>query len=156
MLSAEAAALIEDNLERVQFTRDSEAKNVKRSMEILNDILLPHQQQRLAQLTLRLKVEQYGLPILAEEPEIKELGFPAETFKKLEEATNQAQAKKEGIIKKARDEYTAIVQKAERECQEEIRAVMTPTQQQLLDSLLGPPIGQAEQPVAAAEKTGPK
>lgn len=140
VLNNEAASLIQDNDEHTKYITESETANVARSMETLCEILLPHQLKRLDQLVLRLKVEQFGLPILRDEPEVTHLGFPGETLERLQEATEKAHEEKQLAMQAAYQAYVEAVKKAELDCQEKIMGVLTPVQRQALDELLGPPL----------------
>lgn len=140
VLQAEAADKIEDSDERSRFTRESEAENQAKSMEILREILLESQMKRLDQLVLRAKVEQFGLPVLADEPEIKRLGFSSETFDRLEDAIEAATAERDAAANEARKVYQQALKDAETKYTERVFGVLTPTQRKALDDLLGPPV----------------
>lgn len=139
-LANEAAKLIEDNDEHNEFLAEAEAENIAKSTAMLQDILLPHQLKRLDQLTLRLKIEQFGLPILRDEPEISHLNFPGKTLDHLQEVTDQAHEEKQATIQAAQMVYIQAIKKAEEECNAKIMAVLTPQQREALDELLGPPL----------------
>jgi hypothetical protein len=140
MIQSEAAEKIDDPNERAKFTRESEAGNNAKSMEILRDILLPNQLKRLDQIVLRTKVERFGLPILADEPAIQHLGFPKETFDKLEEVMQQADAERTATMDAARKVYAEANRAAEQKYAEAVMGVLTPTQRKALDEMLGPPL----------------
>ncbi|QDU93335.1 hypothetical protein [Lignipirellula cremea] len=117
----------DERTERFAQMRENFAKQREKTQEKLNNILLPHQVDRLRQIELQSRMRQGGASGVLRDNNLREkLGITDEQIERMQEAAE-----------KAREEMTEKVAKLRKEAEDKVLNELTPTQRQQWEEMFG-------------------